>query len=423
MEDLSKYHVERTIFAIDIKSFFASVECVLYNLDPFKTPLVVADQSRGGGSIVLAVTPYLKTKGVPSRLRVYELPKNLNIIYAKPRMSEYIKYSTLVINIYLEFVSEKDIYVYSIDEVFLDVTNYLSYYQVSEKELAQQILDKITKDLKLHAVCGIGSNMLLAKLAMDLEAKENYDSIAKWDYKDVKEKLWPITPLSKMWGIGYKTEANLNKLGISKVGDIAKYSKEVLKRKFGILGLELWYHSHGIDLSLISDQDKLSNSIKSYSVGQVLFKDYYYQDIKTIILEMTDDVTRRLRLTRKKCKTINLGVMYSRSLGGFNRQITVDLPTNQVSLIYQELINLLDFHYENLPIRKISISLSNLVDYKSDIYSLFDDVSELEKSYRLEATIDLIKERYGKNSITRAVSETEEATAKKRNNQIGGHHV
>lgn len=423
MDELEKYKVERTIFAIDLKSFYATVECALYNLDPFTTPLVVADESRGGGSIVLAVSPYLKSLNIPSRLRVFELPKNLNIIYAKPRMKEYIKYSTKVINIYLDFVSEEDIYVYSIDEVFLDVTNYLDYYKISKEELAKKILDKITNDLKLYAVCGIGSNMLLAKLAMDLEAKKNKSSIANWHYKDVKEKLWPVKPLSKMWGIGSKMEENLNRLGITDIGDIAKYNKNILKDKYGVLGLELYYHSHGIDMSLVSDKHLLNRSFKSFSVGQVLFKDYYFQEILTIILEMTDDITRRLRLSKKKAKTLSLSMMYSKNLGGFNRQITLDLPTNQTRVIYQEIINLFNFYYEGEPIRKVGISLSNLTDYKYDLYTIFDDVESIEKTYRLEEAIDNIKQRFGKNSINRAVSESEFATGKKRNNQIGGHHV
>lgn len=423
MDNLDKYKVNRTILAIDLKSFFASVECVLANLDPFKTPLVVADKSRGDSSIVLAVTPYLKNKGVPSRLRVFELPKNLNIILARPKMQEYINYSTKVINIYLEFVSEEDLFVYSIDEVFLDVTNYLSYYNLTSEELALKILNKITKDLKLHATCGIGPNMLLAKLAMDIEAKKNTSGIAKWCYEDVNTKLWPIKPLSKIWGIGSRMEENLNKLGIYEVGELANYDREKLKNKFGILGLELWYHANGIDQSLISDKELITNRVKSYSVGQVLFKDYYLPEILTIILEMIDDLSRRLRLAKRKAKTITLAITYSRNIGGFNRQTTLEIPTNNTNLILNEVINLFNFYYENLPIRKVSISLSNLVDHKISINTLFDDVDLIDKTLRLESVIDKIKIKHGKNTINRAVSEEDFATAKIRNKQIGGHHV
>ena len=181
MEDLKIYQLNKTILCIDLKSFYASVECVLRGLDPFKTPLVVADKSRGGGSIVLAVSPYLKSLGVPSRCRIFELPEDLNIIYAKPQMQTYLEYSASVIGVYLDFISENDLYVYSIDQAFLDLTSYLAYYKKTDVELAQEILTRITSKLGLTATCGIGPNMLMSKLSMDIEAKKNRNNIAKWN--------------------------------------------------------------------------------------------------------------------------------------------------------------------------------------------------------------------------------------------------
>lgn len=424
MEDLKIYQLNKTILCIDLKSFYASVECVLRGLDPFKTPLVVADKSRGGGSIVLAVSPYLKSLGVPSRCRIFELPEDLNIIYAKPQMQTYLEYSASVIGVYLDFISETDLYVYSIDEAFLDLTSYLAYYKKTDVELAQEILTRITSKLGLTATCGIGPNMLMSKLSMDIEAKKNRNNIAKWNYDDIKNHLWPVTPLSKMWGIGHRMESHLNKLGLFTIGDIANYPKEKLKRRFGVLGEELWYHTHGIDLSEIKDKYKLRTKPKSFGSGQVLFRDYNETEIMTIILEMVDDVTRRLRIAKKRAQTISLSIGYTKSVGGgFSRQVTLEQPTSSESTIYQTCLDLFDMYYEGFPIRTVGVHLSKLTDNKVYQYSLFEDADKLEKEYQLHMTMDKIKHKFGKNSVIRLSSEQEHATAKQRNKQIGGHHV
>jgi DNA polymerase V len=424
MEDLKIYQLNKTILCIDLKSFYASVECVLRGLDPFKTPLVVADKSRGGGSIVLAVSPYLKSLGVPSRCRIFELPEDLNIIYAKPQMQTYLEYSASVIGVYLDFISEADLYVYSIDEAFLDLTSYLAYYKKTDIELAEEILNTITSKLGLTATCGIGPNMLMSKLSMDIEAKRNPNNIAKWNYDDIKDHLWPVTPLSKMWGIGHRMESHLNKLGLFTIGDIANYPKEKLKRRFGVLGEELWYHTHGIDLSEIKDKYKLRTKPKSFGSGQVLFRDYNETEIMTIILEMVDDVTRRLRIAKKRAQTINLSIGYTKSVGGgFSRQVTLEQPTSSESTIYQTCLDLFDMYYEGFPIRTVGVHLSKLTDNKVYQYSLFEDADKLEKEYQLHMTMDKIKHKFGKNSVIRLSSEQEHATAKQRNKQIGGHHV
>ncbi|MDE5889069.1 MAG: type VI secretion protein ImpB, partial [Bacilli bacterium] len=227
---------ERHILSIDLKSFFASCECVARKLDPFSVPLVVANPSQGGGAITLAVTPALKAQGVPSRGRLYEIPKNIKYTIVPPRMSLYIKFSEKVLSIYLDYVAKEDIHVYSIDECFLDVTDYLKLYKKTDYELAEEILNEITKRTGLTATCGVGPNILLAKIAMDVEAKKYKNGIAKWTYDDVRNKLWKITPLSKMWGIGSRMERRLNKLGIVSVGDLACYDKYKLKDMFGVMG-------------------------------------------------------------------------------------------------------------------------------------------------------------------------------------------
>ncbi|WP_026391828.1 Y-family DNA polymerase [Haploplasma modicum] len=424
MEDLSKYQIKRNILCIDLKSFYASVECVLRGLDPFKTPLVVADKSRGDSTIILAVTPYLKELNIPSRCRIFELPKKLDVIYAKPRMKKYLEYSSLVIETYLEFVSNDDIYVYSVDEAFLDVTNYLNYYKISDYELALKILKRIEEKLGLTATCGIGPNMLVAKLAMDIEAKKIKNNIAKWDYKDIPYKLWDVTPLSKMWSIGHRMERNLNLMGFEKIGDIARTDKEKLKKRFGILGLELWYHTNGIDMSLIKDKDLLRKKPKSFGVSQVLPRDYDATEILSIMIEMIDDVTRRLRVSKKRAKTISFSIGYSRYQGGgFSRQVSLDQATANESVIYQACLDLFDSFYEGYPIKTIGVSLSNFDESNIYHYSIFEDIEVLDKEIIVSSTVDKIKNKYGKNSIIRGTSLEKHATARERNKQIGGHHV
>jgi len=421
---MEEYKLHRNIVCIDLKSFYASVECSLLGLDPFATPLVVADHSRGGGSIVLAVSPYLKKLGVPNRCRIFELPKNIKIIFQKPRMEKYLEYSTKIIEIYLRYISEDDLYVYSVDEVFMDFTTYLDYYKKTDLEIARMIMDAIYKDTRVYSSCGIGPNMLMAKLALDIGSKSTKDFIAKWDYDDLPEKLWPVTPLSKMWGIGRNMEANLNRMGMYKIGDIANYDVKKLKRKFGVLGEELYYHTHGIDMSLIQEKLNFKPVNKSYGTGQTLFRDYYAPDIFQIILEMVDDVCRRLRVSRKQARTVHFGIGYSKDTGGgFARQVSLEQPTANETVVYRACLKLFEEHYENLPIRRVNVAVTNLVDKQDYQYSLFEDVEKIIKEEQIFSAIDEIKLKHGKNSVNRASSEIDSSTVKARNEMIGGHHA
>ena len=299
--------MDRHVLCIDLKSFFASVECVERHIDPFKVNLVVANPNQGNGAITLAITPHLKSLGIKSRTRLYEIPRNIKYVIVPPRMSLYIKKSKEGVGIYLDFVAEEDLHIYSIDECFLDVTHYLKMYKMTDYELAQKILKTIEEKTGLTATCGIGSNMLLAKLSMDIEAKKYKNGIAKWTMDDVASKLWPIRPLSKMWSIGPRMEKKLNTMGMVTVGDIANHDKNDLKKKFGVIGEELWNHANGIDLSVISDW-KVTPKNSSYSHSQVLFKDYYGENIKLIIEEMIDVVCQRLRKNHKQAGVIGLGI-------------------------------------------------------------------------------------------------------------------
>ncbi len=421
---MQNYRLNRHILCIDLKSFYASVACVLNGYDPFTTPLVVADKGRGNGSIVLSVTPFLKSRGVSSRCRVYELPKDIEIIYAKPQMRTYLKYSAKIIGIYLDFIAEDDLYIYSVDEAFLDVTAYLNYYQMTDEEIGKRILDELREKLGLHATCGVGPNMLMAKLAMDIDAKHSETFIAKWTYDDLKTRLWPVQPLSRMWGIGHRMAHHLHVLGMHKIGDIANSSPTFLKERFGILGEELYYHTHGIDMSLVQDKYKIRRVRKSFGLGQVLFRDYDSSEIILIIEEMVDEITRRLRLAKKQTKCIALQIGYAKEFGGgFGRQMTLETPTSSVSAIYESCLRLFDMYDEGLPIRKLGISLSKLSVQTHYQCSIFEDMDALKREEIIMDVIDHIKHRHGVNSINRASSELEHSTEKRRNESIGGHHA
>ena len=408
---------------IDLKSFYASVECADLGLDPFKTPLVVADRSRGGGSICLAVSPYLRNKGVPGRLRIFELPQNENIVFCKPRMRRYLEASAQVVAIFLRYVSKEDIHIYSVDESFLDFTAYKKLYPISDYDLAKEIIDTIKKELKLYATCGVGPNMLLSKLAMDIEAKKSASQIAIWNYEDVETKLYPLTPLSKMWGIGRRYEKSLNKIGIKSVGDLARKPVEVLKNRYGVLGEELWYHAHGIDMSLIQDKKKYKPLSRSYGIGQVMFEDYNKDTAPQIILEMCDELSSRLRATSKKATVIHLSLGYNQDYGGgIGRQIKTETPISLGKEIARECLNIFNEYYNNEPIRRFAISVSGLTEDTGTQLTLFEDNERKIKEEKLFDTLDIIKRKYGKNAVRRASTELEHSTAKARNEEIGGHH-
>ena len=404
---------ERVIMSIDLKSFFASVECVNRGLDPFKTPLVVADTKRGAGAMTLAVTPYLRSLGIPSRTRIFEIPKNLKIIYVPPRMKLYEYYSNKVRDIYKSFISEEDIHIYSIDEVFMDVTDYLKYYKMTDIELAKMIMNKIKEETGLISTCGIGPNIFLSKVAMDTEAKHNKEFIAKWTFDDIETKLQNIEPLSSVWGIGSRTEKNLNNLGIKKVKDINNYKREFYIKRFGnIAGNDIWCKANGIDFTTIKELNSSSKD-KSISMSQILYRNYTPEEAILIIKEMNDMLSKRLRSMHKTTKLIFLKINYSRDLcKSFKETISLTESEDIPEKIYEVLKYIYNKHIEDLPIRKISIAYGRLSDKKSTQLSLFEkSVIETDEYHKV---IDEINNRFGSTSILRASSLLKESTIKNR---------
>ena len=411
---------KRNIIVIDMKSFFATCECIERGLDPYTTPLVVAEPNRNG-AMTLAVTPYMKKLGVKGRTRIYQIPPKIKYITAPPRMKLYIEKSREVVSIYQDFVSKEDIHVYSIDECFLDVTDYLKLYKKTDYELAKEIMDTIKMKTGLIGTAGIGPNMLIAKVAMDIEAKHNKDNIAKWTYDDIETKFWTITPLSDFWGIGKRMERNLNAMGIKTIGDLAKYDVKKIKSKYGIIGEEIWNHANGIDFARIADFNHQTRD-KSYGHSQVLFKDYDEENIGLIIKEMLEVLASRLRRNKKKTTVIGFGLGYSKVYGGgFYHSRKIPAPTDDVEYIYAMCISMMQKFYEGYPIRKVSINLSGLVDNNIEQLNLFEDYKSVREKDSINETIDNIKNKYGKNSILKASSLLSDSTAIERNKKVGGH--
>ena len=411
---------KRAIAVIDLKAFYSFVECVDRGLDPWKTPLVVADKSRSVNTIVLSVTPYLKSKGIPSRCRVKELPKEFDYIYATPRMERYIEMSTKVVGILLEFVSEEDLHVYSIDEAFIDLTTYLSFYKKTPKQIVQMIIDKIKNDLGLQATAGIGDNFFLAKVALDIFAKKSKDGIAIMHKEDVPNKLWPITPLSKMWGIGQRMEARLNKIGIFTVGDLAKSNRDYIHAKFGVMGDQLVDCANGIDESDIREVYTPKES--SFSIGQTLPKNYSVKEAHTIISELVDDLCLRLRNEKYVTAVVSLAVGYSNNLGGFSRQMSLLSPTCDTEVIKSAIFDIYKQNVEDKPIRRLYVSYGKLTkakDYQQ--LDLFTAPEEMEDRKNLQLMMDAIHNKYGKDVVLKASAFTKESTIRDRHNMIGGH--
>ena len=305
---------ERIYLCIDLKSFYASVECVERGLDPFKVNLVVADSSRGNGAITLAATPAIKKRGVKSRGRLYEIPQDIPYMIAKPRMSLYMTYAAKIYRIFLKFIASEDIHVYSIDEAFLDITSYLKLYQKSPRQIARLILDDIYKQTHLTATVGIGTNLFLSKVALDITAKHSKDFMGFLDEDLFKQLIWHHQPITDIWMIGNGTAKKLSQLGIYDLYDVAHYPEKKLYQLFGINAAYLIDHAWGREPTTIDEIKHYRPKSNSISNSQILFEDYDYQHAFTIMKEMVEHNV--LSLTEKHLVTnhISLSIGYSKDI-------------------------------------------------------------------------------------------------------------
>ena len=382
------------------------------------TNLVVADPTRGKGAICLAVSPHMKELGVKNRCRIFEIPEDIDYITAMPRMKKYIEYSANIYGIYLKYISSEDIHVYSIDEVFMDVTNYLKLYKKSSTDLAITIMEDIYNTYGIRATAGIGSNLYLAKIALDILAKHSPNFIGVLDEDSYKEKLWFHEPLSDFWGIGRGIEARLRRLNINNMYEISIHDELELFREFGINARLIIDHSKGIEPTTIKHYKPKS---KSLSTSQILFTDYKMEDAKKVLIEMLDVMYLELVKIEKLTTCISFYVGYSKDI---IRPLSISKridPTDSFQVLLKILIKEYDLNVsKNHLIRRLGISLSGFIDSGVQL-NLFDNNTNNDE--KIGNTINNIKDKYGKNYLVRGVSLTDKATAIKRNKLIGGHNA
>ncbi len=491
---------ERTYIAIDLKSFYASVECVERKLDPLRTNLVVADAERTEKTICLAVSPSLKSYGIPGRARLFEVIQRvdavnyerqrkagkkeftsssydadelskdpslkIDFITAVPRMSMYMKYSTRIYKIYLKYISPEDIHVYSCDEVFMDVTQYLKLYNMTAHELARRIISDVLSETQITATVGIGTNMFLCKIAMDIVAKhipadKDGVRIAELNERSFRELLWDHKPLTDFWRIGPGTARRLYNMGIYTLGELARfseYNEDQLYKVFGINAELLIDHAWGWEPTTIEYIKKFRPSSNSISTGQVLTRPYKHEECAIIVREMADNLSLDLLSKGLITKQIVLHLGYENfkdpvSINNFEGEIKADRygrltpkyahgtanltrMTSSSKMIVDAALSL----YEEiadpaLEVRRLSIAACNIVserEFEADEHeeqlSFFVDYDQREKEdeeLKKEKAMQLaslqIKNKYGKNAILKGTDFLEGATARERNRQIGGH--
>lgn len=458
---------ERTFIAIDLKSFYASVECRERGLDPLTTKLVVADKSRTSKTICLAVTPALKAFGLSGRSRLFEVEakareikrqtgKELEYITAVPRMALYIDYSTRIYNVYLKYFAPEDIHVYSIDEVFIDATSYLSFYKLSARELVTKVIRDVLSETGITATAGIAPNLYLCKIAMDIVAKhipadKDGVRIAELDVISYRKQLWSHQPITDFWRVGKGIARRLEKYFIRTMGDIARISlenPELLYKEFGIDAEILIDHAWGIEPVGMKEIKNYKSEAKSLGSGQVLHEPYTFEKGKIIVREMAELLALDLFKKKLVSSSITLQVGYdveTLAKNGFDGEVVRDyygrdIPkpahgsfsfgteTNSSKLIVEGFVSL----YEKIVnpawlIRRVNICANNTIPLNERQPSLFDELDEKEggvnrkKEDNLQkARLEIIK-KFGKNAILKGTNLEEGATTMDRNQQIGGH--
>jgi DNA polymerase V len=469
---------QRTYIAIDLKSFYASVECVDRGLDPLTTNLVVADESRTDKTICLAVTPSLKAYGIPGRARLFEVKqkaRGIDFIIAPPRMAHYIEVSSRVYSVYLKYIAPEDIHVYSIDEVFMDVTNYLATYKMTAHQLAMTMIRDVLSQTGITATAGIGTNLYLCKVAMDIMAKKapaDKDGvrIAELDEQTYRRELWDYRPITKFWRVGRGIANKLAFYGIDTMGRLARMSEqneELLYKLFGVNAELLIDHAWGWEPCTIADVKAYRPETNSFSSGQVLQEPYTFQKARVVIQEMAEGMALDLVAKRMVTDQLVLTVGYDaecltrpdiRDL--YHGEITTnyygklvpkhaygslrfDKPTSSSRLLMNGAAELFDRHVNpNLLIRRLNLCVNHVVpestlaqqpaqpqqldlftDYETLERQQQEEQARLDKERRLQEAQLKIKQRFGKNAILRGLNYSEGATAKERNAQIGGHRA
>ena len=452
---------EKTYIAIDLKSFYASVECVERGLDPLTARLVVADSSRTDKTICLAVSPALKAYGIPGRPRLFEVNQRiarlkqedpslpLDFVIARPRMSKYLEVSGKVYGVYLRFIAPEDIHVYSIDEVFIDATQYLRMCSADAHTLAMRLIKEVLKESGVTATAGIGPNLYLCKVAMDIEAKhqkadEDGVRIAELTEMSYRQKYWTHQPLTDFWRIGHGTQDRLASAGMYTLGDVARMSlrnEEVLYKLFGVNAELLIDHAWGWEPCTMADIKAYRPSASSLSSGQVLMEPYSFEKARTIVREMTDLLSLDLVEKRLVTTQLVLHVAYEAGKGKgpmvkdwYGRltpkpahgSVNLPFPTSATSIFLRSMMELYDKIVDrNLFVRGVYVVASQ-VKREEEVdglqMSLFDDETDTSRERKQQEAILEIRRKFGKNAILKGMNFEEGATTRERNQQIGGHH-
>ena len=455
--------MNRQYVAIDLKSFYASVECFERGLNPLTARLVVADESRTDKTICLAVSPALKAYGIPGRARLFEVKSRLaeikqrtgediDFIIAPPRMAKYIDFSTTIYKTYLNYIAPEDIHVYSIDEVFIDVTAYLQTYKMTAHELTIKMIRDVLSRTGITATAGIGTNLYLAKIAMDITAKHmeaDADGvrIAELNEYTYRKLLWDHKPITDFWRIGGGTARRLANNHMYTMGDIARRSLTDEERLYQIFGIDaeiLIDHAWGIEPTTMEDIKSYKPSTNSLSSGQVLSTPYPVDKAKIIVREMTELLV--LDMVRKHVVTdnITLDINYDRENvdnGKYKGELQVErygrlVPmhshgtanlnkhTSSTALIVNALMELYDrIIDEELTVRRVTLSTNNLKKEEDNYeqFDIFTDPEKEEQEKRLQNAMLAIQDKYGKNAILKGTNLLDGATTIARNGQIGGH--
>ena len=439
--------MEHVYFAIDLKSFYASVECVERGLDPLTTNLVVADVSRTEKTICLAVTPPLKAYGLSGRSRLFEVvqkarevealtDKKLEYITAVPRMALYLEYSARIYGIYLRYFSRYDIHVYSIDEVFIDATPYLALYKTDAQSLLRTVIKSILAETGITATAGIAPNLFLCKVAMDIVAKHSpLDKdgvrVAELTVESYRRRLWEHRPITDFWRIGWGTAERLARHGMHTMGDIALkslYNEALLYKLFGIDAEILIDHAWGFEGCTLAYIKNYRSSARSLCSGQVLHHPYPWDKARLVVREMAEALAQDLVEKNLASEQFSLYIAYDKSSTPVHRSDhgLVHLGSHTASLhrITQGILNIFDQIADPaLLIRRINISADTVIDQNEEQPDLFTDVAAQRRERSLQNAMLSIQSRFGKNAILKVSDYTEGATARERNEQIGGHRA
>ncbi len=416
----------RVYFVIDARSFYASVEAVDRGLDPLTCKLVVADAERTEKTICLAVSPALKAQGVKNRCRLFEVPKDPEIVIAKPRMKRYIEVAAGIYGLYLKKMAKEDMHVYSIDEVILDVTTYLKLYKVKAKDYAMSLMKEVKDTFGIPMTAGIGTNMYLAKVASGIMAKHDKDGIGWLDEERFMRLLSNTRPLSFFWQISHGIEAHLAKMGIFDMEGIRKCPEEYMYKEFGVNAELLIDHAYGREPTRMEHIKNYKSAANSLGTNQILPEPYEKKDGLEILLSMIETLALDLANKGLVSSRLYVGVMFEQDKKKRKPSVhfTVDIQgQGNLASLFTPIAE--EQYLRRIPpgslIRSIAVAFADVRDEPSVSYGLFDEPEKIEKESKLRDSLIEIEKMYGKNAVLRGADFTAKSTRRERNKMIGGH--